>query len=148
MDDIKIVIDGEEQAPGCFRKKTRFGIKSRRLPVILGICGIFLVLVGFGAGWYWGYHRSYHDGYEKGFYIGGDLGYNEGFAQGLRDAETVAPTETATADDDTTVYILGNGRKYHAADCSVVRKSDAATAITLKEAKALDYTPCSRCLKK
>jgi len=42
-----------------------------------------------------------------------------------------------------TVYVTKHGRKYHRKDCQHVRKS--AIPMTLKEAKAKGYTPCSRC---
>ena len=42
------------------------------------------------------------------------------------------------------VYITDTGKKYHAANCSSLRKSKHA--ITLANAKASGYTPCSKCL--
>jgi hypothetical protein len=40
------------------------------------------------------------------------------------------------------VYITNSGKKYHNAGCSYLRSSNE---ITLENAKARGYTPCSRC---
>jgi endonuclease YncB( thermonuclease family) len=50
-----------------------------------------------------------------------------------RDAEAGGPQ----------VYVTPHGRKYHRADCQYVR--NGAKALSLAEAQALGYTPCSRC---
>lgn len=42
-----------------------------------------------------------------------------------------------------TVYITKTGAKYHRAGCSYLRQS--CIAISLDDAKAQGYTPCSRC---
>ncbi|MCF4151793.1 endonuclease/exonuclease/phosphatase family protein [Dethiosulfovibrio sp. F2B] len=47
------------------------------------------------------------------------------------------------ASGDTIVYITKTGKKYHADGCSYLKKSKIP--ITLKEAKAKGYTPCSKC---
>lgn len=47
------------------------------------------------------------------------------------------------AADGVLVYVTPHGKKYHRQDCQHVRKG--ATALTLREARARGYTPCSRC---
>lgn len=42
-----------------------------------------------------------------------------------------------------TVYITRTGKKHHRAGCSYLRSS--SIPISLKEAKARGYAPCSRC---
>lgn len=57
-----------------------------------------------------------------------------------------AHTEEAAAprgDDGVLVYVTPHGKKYHRRDCQHVR--NGATALTLREARAKGYTPCSRC---
>ena len=54
------------------------------------------------------------------------------------------PTQTKKPDESTrTVYITGTGKKYHSAGCRYLKKS--STPISLKDAKARGYTPCSVC---
>ena len=55
----------------------------------------------------------------------------------------IAPVHVMAAGNDV-VYITDTGKKYHAANCSSLRKSKHA--ITLANAKASGYTPCSKCL--
>ena len=55
----------------------------------------------------------------------------------------ITPVTVMAAENDV-VYITNTGKKYHAANCSSLRKSKHA--ITLANAKASGYTPCSRCL--
>ena len=55
----------------------------------------------------------------------------------------IAPVNVMAAGNDV-VYITNTGKKYHAANCSSLRKSKHA--ITLANAKASGYTPCSKCL--
>lgn len=54
----------------------------------------------------------------------------------------IAPVNVMAAENDI-VYITNTGEKYHAASCSSLRKSKHA--ITLAQAKASGYTPCSKC---
>ena len=55
----------------------------------------------------------------------------------------ITPVTVMAAENDV-VYIANTGKKYHAANCSSLRKSKHA--ITLSNAKASGYTPCSKCL--
>lgn len=55
----------------------------------------------------------------------------------------ITPVTVMAAENDV-VYITNTGKKYHAANCSSLRKSKHA--ITLANAKASGYTPCSKCL--
>ena len=45
--------------------------------------------------------------------------------------------------NEVTVYITETGKKYHRDGCSYLKKSKIE--ISLKDAKAQGYTPCSRC---
>lgn len=61
--------------------------------------------------------------------------------------EPVASPATAPApasDDAIIVYTTKSGTKYHTAECRYA-KSEGATTITLRAAKARGLTPCSRC---
>ncbi len=49
----------------------------------------------------------------------------------------------SAASGDTTVYITKTGKKYHADGCSSLKKSKIS--ITLKDAVAKGYEPCSKC---
>lgn len=51
--------------------------------------------------------------------------------------------EASPLSGNTIVYITKTGKKYHTSGCSSLRKSKIP--ITLAEAKAKGYTPCSRC---
>lgn len=55
----------------------------------------------------------------------------------------ITPVTVMAAENDV-VYITNTGKKYHATNCSSLRKSKHA--ITLANAKASGYTPCSKCL--
>jgi micrococcal nuclease len=52
-------------------------------------------------------------------------------------------SQPAANGDDVTVYVTASGKKYHRATCQHARTN--ATPITLKDAKARGYEPCSRC---
>ncbi len=57
-----------------------------------------------------------------------------------------APTSDTSAETEQgTYYVTNSGTKYHIGTCSYLSKS--RNAITLSEAKAKGYTPCSRCIK-
>lgn len=62
------------------------------------------------------------------------------------DPETSA-TESAedVPSDQTTYYVTNSGKKYHVSTCSYLSKS--RNAITLSQAKAKGFSPCSRCIK-
>lgn len=57
--------------------------------------------------------------------------------------ETQAPAVTENPDVSIQVHITRTGEKYHSAGCSYLSKSDIP--ISLADAKAQGYTPCSRC---
>ncbi len=56
---------------------------------------------------------------------------------------TPRPAENADAAGTTVVYVTQHGRKYHRADCHYVAKG--GIRMTLAEAQAKGYAPCSRC---
>jgi micrococcal nuclease len=68
-----------------------------------------------------------------------------GQAEGTTAQQPVKPEQTTKpkSDEDVTVYITRTGAKYHSAGCSYLRKS--SIPISLKDAVARGYTPCSRC---
>jgi hypothetical protein len=53
------------------------------------------------------------------------------------------PTQQQTQTKEQTVYITKTGKKYHTASCRYLSKSKIP--ISLKDAKANGYTPCSVC---
>jgi len=60
----------------------------------------------------------------------------------------LVPASQYSADDDNeekavTVYVTRTGKKYHRGTCSYLRQSKIP--MSLKDAKASGYTPCSRC---
>lgn len=63
----------------------------------------------------------------------------------VRGSATSAPTMdyAALADQQNLVFITLSGDKYHTADCVYI--SDTPIALTLEQALAEGYTPCSRC---
>lgn len=54
-----------------------------------------------------------------------------------------SPTKPGTPCDQVTVYVTNSGSKYHRAGCSYLNQS--ANAMSLCDAKAKGYGPCSRC---
>lgn len=59
-------------------------------------------------------------------------------------------TEAQTSSDESneeqgTYYVTNSGTKYHKGNCSYLSKS--RNAISLADAKARGYQPCSRCIK-
>lgn len=59
--------------------------------------------------------------------------------------QTTKETTTAGAVTSSTYYVTQNGKKYHIASCSYLKKSKIA--ITADRIKAEGYSPCSRCIK-
>ncbi|MCC7138150.1 MAG: hypothetical protein IT460_06935 [Planctomycetes bacterium] len=59
-------------------------------------------------------------------------------------SETPPPPPTATPTPESrTVYVTKSGTKYHGAGCSYLRTS--GTPMSLADALARGFTPCSRC---
>jgi endonuclease YncB( thermonuclease family) len=58
-------------------------------------------------------------------------------------AARVATSQPTGNAEEIIVYVTKSGKKYHRKDCQYLRKS--AIPITLKEAIARGYEPCSRC---
>ena len=58
-------------------------------------------------------------------------------------APAPAPAPAPATQKDVTVYVTKTGAKYHAAGCRYLSKSQIP--ISLKDAKARGYTPCSVC---
>lgn len=112
---------------------------------------IALKIIKDGYGFYYGtylFRQSYMDAYraaEK------DAREHE---RGMWAQEEAAPTPSpspapsagsgqASGDDETIVYITDTGEKYHRGNCRYLKKSKHA--ISLADAKAQGYTPCSVC---
>ena len=56
--------------------------------------------------------------------------------------EITTTTIKANIDNSSIVYVTDSGTKYHKAGCGYLKSSNK---ISLSEAKAQGYTPCSRC---
>lgn len=114
---------------------------------------------GYAEGQDNGYSTGHEEGYSSGLEEGKTQGYAEGYDAGLADGKkAAAPAVTASGsggsgekavsapssqETSTTVYITETGSKYHRAGCSYLKKS--CISISLSNAKAQGYTPCSRC---
>ena len=111
---------------------------------------------GYAAGYDEGKNAGYAEGekagYEAGEAAGASSGYDKGYAEGKAAAAPQASyssqgTGTQNAGEvqtqSATVYVTNTGEKYHSAGCSYLRKSQIA--ISLSDAKAQGYSPCSRC---
>lgn len=91
-------------------------------------------------------HRPILEAYER-------LARREGKGIWARAIEAAPPASSQPAqageageprgDDGVLVYVTPHGKKYHRRDCPHVR--NGAMALTLREARAKGYTPCSRC---
>ena len=64
-------------------------------------------------------------------------------AQRQAEAAAAAQAQQQTQQNEQTVYITGTGSKYHRDGCQYLRKSKHA--ISLSDAEARGYTPCSKC---
>lgn len=53
--------------------------------------------------------------------------------------------EKVANDPDGDVYITPKGKKYHAAECFVLRKSDVIKQASRSSVIEVGYTPCSKC---
>ena len=111
---------------------------------------------GYAAGYDEGKNAGYAEGekagYEAGEAAGASSGYDKGYAEGKAAAAPQASyssqgTGTQNAGEvqtqSATVYVTNTGEKYHSAGCSYLRKSQIA--VSLSDAKAQGYSPCSRC---
>lgn len=58
-------------------------------------------------------------------------------------SKATSKIKASTSIKSTTVYITDTGKKYHTSGCGYLSRSKHA--ISLKDAKARGYTPCSRC---
>lgn len=117
-----------------------------------------------------GYTTGHNEGYASGLEDGKSQGYDQGYDAGLADGKKAAAAAAATSsvsgsnvsgstssgnsgeksvsapaaqETSETVYITETGSKYHRAGCSYLKKS--CISISLSNAKAQGYTPCSRC---
>lgn len=151
------------------RKHMKYIVRIRRQTFILFAC-ILAVLFFFvfphikenayNAGETAGYDSGYSDGqtsgYDSGYSDGETAAYNSGmqnaylsgYADALIDSSKTNSkysgntTDNSVIDSSVIVYVTNSGSKYHTAGCSYLKSSNA---ITLSQAKAKGYTPCSRC---
>lgn len=108
-----------------------------------------------------GYADGYDVGYLEGLEAGSDSGYKKGYHQGYNDGCDVTKalydtiksassdpgdiskkTPNSSASSVTWVYVTDTGSKYHKAGCSYLKSSNE---ISLSDAIAWGYEPCSRC---
>jgi len=73
---------------------------------------------------------------------------SETAAQGGVVVRGASPTEPPLSairlpDNETIVYVMPSGKKYHTAGCSVL--NDSAIPVTLEQAKLEGLAPCKRC---
>lgn len=107
---------------------------------------------GYQVGRQDGYNLGYEDGELDGLKNGQDQGYQDGYASGLAVGSVKVsepkPQEPAAVTADTSepvaqmVYITKTGSKYHRDGCSYLK---SRIEISLEDAKARGYEPCSRC---
>ena len=110
---------------------------------------------GHDSGYAEGQIAGQKTGYDSGYAAGKSEGYSSGYAEGATAGKKAVTKSSTTSTSSskkstsgnststTTVYITKTGNKYHRGDCSYLRQSKIA--ISLSEAKAEGYTPCSRC---
>ena len=105
--------------------------------------------------WHVGYESGYNDGYrqrdgeavleiidaKKSSY---ERGYNAGYEAGTTtDRPKTSSSFTDQYKQSVTVYITDNGMKYHKQGCQYLR--DSRSALSMADAEAQGYTPCSEC---
>jgi len=71
------------------------------------------------------------------------LGVNHAFADTKTTVKTVKTDKAAAADDDPTVYVTPNGKKYHKKNCK--QAAVGKSGIKLSEALLKDITACKLC---
>ncbi len=115
------------------------------------------LLQAAGDSYQQGYESGYDDGYAKqesdaaaaaSAYVS-QVRERTGTSSGkVQQLVPTAPAEDGDADRSLpgtggTVYVTKSGKKYHADGCSYL--SSSKIAISLDDAKAKGYTPCSKC---
>ena len=98
-----------------------------------------------------GYDKGYAVGYDHGSNIGYDAGYNSGYEKGRRSVSAVSKSSTpqitvpaiTTPKQTQIVYVTDTGSKYHRYGCRYLK--DSCIPMSLSDAKANGYTPCSVC---
>ena len=100
------------------------------------------------------YDQGYQDGYDLGYQEGLEQGTSSGYSRGYKDGYNKASFESRSASSSVSntvpnkstatswVYITNTGTKYHKAGCSYLKSSKQ---VSLSDAKAWGYEPCSRC---
>lgn len=101
---------------------------------------------GYDAGYEAGYTAGKRDWYGTGYDAGYDDGYDDGCQVQLYGEQAAAQGISPASQPQTvsaTVYVTDTGSKYHRSGCQYLRQS--SNAISLDDAKAFGYTPCSKC---
>lgn len=93
--------------------------------IICCICCTILIIAAVITGFI-----AYNTGY--------DIGYDAGYKKGFKDNQPIAKDKTPI------VYITPSGSKYHSKNCDYVDRGNLIE-ISVKQAKAKDYTACSYC---
>jgi len=73
----------------------------------------------------------------------GSAGCREAAEEPEAEPAVASEAEAAPEAETVTVYVTETGEKYHTEDCAALRESKQA--MSLEDAKAKGYTPCSKC---
>lgn len=140
--------------------------KKSHWPVVL--CAL-IILAAYFSGDYFGHDRGYNQGYKQGetdtyntAYAEGEVygyttGYDDGYDEGYSDGEKygraaeisknlgsrIKTNSSPQVTYDYTVYVTDTGSKYHSYGCRYLK--DSCFPVSLSDAKASGYTPCSVC---
>lgn len=128
------------------------------------LCAL-IILAAYVCGDYFGHDRGYTQGktdtydtaYAKGKVAGYTTGYDDGYDIGYSDGEKygraaeisknlrnrIKTNSSPQVTYDYTVYVTDTGSKYHRYGCRYLK--DSCFPMSLSDAKANGYTPCSVC---
>lgn len=87
--------------------------------------------------------EGYSEGYDSGYADGLEYGKAHAEPSTNQSEETSTQTSSTSEQQTITVYITDYGSKYHRQGCQYLW--DSSNAVTLSNAKAWGYTPCSVC---
>ncbi len=136
-------------------------MKRQLLSAILALIALFSLSAcnssetAYQDGYTAGYQAAYSAGYDEGESSGYDDGYDSGYDEGYSDGKSsmasyssgssnssITSNSSSIDEHSYTVYITKTGDKYHMDGCSYLK---SRIPISLADAKANGYTPCSRC---
>lgn len=87
--------------------------------------------------------EGYSEGYDSGYADGLEYGKAHAEPSTNQSEETSTKTFSTSEQQTITVYITDYGSKYHRQGCQYLW--DSSNAVTLSNAKAWGYSPCSVC---